>query len=34
MMGMIEEVYRLPLVEIKPANREKLKKVLSDLELI
>jgi 4-hydroxy-tetrahydrodipicolinate synthase len=34
MMGMIEEVYRLPLVEIKPANREKLKKILTDLRLV
>lgn len=34
MMGMIEEVYRLPLVEIKPANREKLRKILSELKLI
>jgi 4-hydroxy-tetrahydrodipicolinate synthase len=28
MMGMIEEVYRLPLVPIKPENRAKLEKVL------
>lgn len=34
MMGMIEEVYRLPLVGIKPANREKLRKILADLGLV
>jgi len=34
MMGMIDEVYRLPLVEMKQANREKLKRILSELELI
>jgi 4-hydroxy-tetrahydrodipicolinate synthase len=28
MMGMIEEVYRLPLVPLKPGNRAKLEKVL------
>jgi 4-hydroxy-tetrahydrodipicolinate synthase len=28
MMGMIEEVYRLPLVAMKPENRSKLEKVL------
>ncbi len=34
MMEMIEEVYRLPLVEMKPGNKEKLKKILQDLRLI
>jgi 4-hydroxy-tetrahydrodipicolinate synthase len=29
MMGMIEEVYRLPMVPIKPENRAKLEKVLA-----
>jgi 4-hydroxy-tetrahydrodipicolinate synthase len=29
MMGMIEEVYRLPLVPMKPENRQKLEKVLA-----
>jgi 4-hydroxy-tetrahydrodipicolinate synthase len=28
MMGMIEEVYRLPLVPMKPENRAKLEKAL------
>jgi 4-hydroxy-tetrahydrodipicolinate synthase len=30
MIGMIEEVYRLPLVPISPANRERLEKVLTE----
>lgn len=34
MMGMVEEVYRLPLVPISQKNREKLKSVLSDLGLV
>ncbi len=34
MMGMIEEVFRLPLVPIGDKNREKLKAVLKDLSLI
>lgn len=34
MMGMIEEVYRLPLVPIGDKNREKLKAVLKELSLI
>ena len=29
MMGMIEEVYRLPMVPLKPENRAKLEKVLA-----
>jgi 4-hydroxy-tetrahydrodipicolinate synthase len=28
MMGLIEEVYRLPLVPMKPANRAKLEQIL------
>ncbi|MFI5251418.1 MAG: 4-hydroxy-tetrahydrodipicolinate synthase [Bacteroidota bacterium] len=34
MMGMIEEVYRLPMVPIGKQNREKLKSILKDLGLI
>ncbi|MEX0736378.1 MAG: 4-hydroxy-tetrahydrodipicolinate synthase [Bacteroidota bacterium] len=34
MMGMIEEVYRLPLVPISPANRAKLTTVLRELKLL
>lgn len=34
MMGMIEEVYRLPLVPISEKNREKLKTVLAELGLV
>jgi 4-hydroxy-tetrahydrodipicolinate synthase len=34
MMGLIEEVYRLPLVPIGDKNREKLKTVLKDFALI
>jgi len=34
MMGMIEEVYRLPLVSPTEATRAKLRKILNELELI
>ncbi len=34
MMGKIQEEFRLPLCEMSPANKEKLKKVLLDLKLI
>ena len=34
MMGMVEEVYRLPLVRISEKNKEKLKKILKELELV
>ncbi|MFB3921287.1 MAG: 4-hydroxy-tetrahydrodipicolinate synthase [Terriglobia bacterium] len=34
MMGMIEEVYRLPLVPMKPENRARLEKVMSALGLL
>ena len=34
MMGMIEEVYRLPLVPMQPKNHEKLASVLRSLKLI
>jgi 4-hydroxy-tetrahydrodipicolinate synthase len=34
MMGKIQEEFRLPLCEMAPANREKLRKVLADLKLI
>ena len=34
MMGMIEEVYRLPLVQISEKNREKLRSILASLKLV
>ena len=34
MMGLIEENYRLPLVRITPANREKVAKVIEELGLL
>jgi len=34
MMGMIEEVYRLPIVPMKPENRAKLEKVMAALGLL
>jgi 4-hydroxy-tetrahydrodipicolinate synthase len=34
MMGVIEENYRLPLVRITPANREKVSKVVEELGLL
>lgn len=34
MMGLIEETYRLPLVRITPANREKLAKVVEETGLL
>lgn len=34
MMGKIQEEFRMPLCEMAPANREKLKKFLQDLRLI
>ncbi|MEX2190646.1 MAG: 4-hydroxy-tetrahydrodipicolinate synthase [Bacteroidota bacterium] len=34
MMGYIDEAYRLPLVEIQSANREKLKAILRSLKLV
>jgi len=34
MMGLIEESYRLPLVAMKAENREKLREVLADLNLL
>ncbi len=34
MMGMIEEIYRLPLVPMKPENRAKLEKVMAALGLL
>jgi 4-hydroxy-tetrahydrodipicolinate synthase len=34
MMGRIKEVYRLPMVPVKPETREKLRAVLVDLKLI
>jgi 4-hydroxy-tetrahydrodipicolinate synthase len=34
MMGMIEEVYRLPLVRISEKNREKLRTILAGLKLV
>jgi 4-hydroxy-tetrahydrodipicolinate synthase len=34
MMGRIQEEFRMPLCEMAPANKEKLKKVLMDLKLL
>jgi 4-hydroxy-tetrahydrodipicolinate synthase len=34
MMGMIEEVYRLPMCPMKPENRAKLEKVLAEQGLL
>jgi len=34
MMGKIQEEFRLPLCEMAPANKEKLKKVLQDMKLV
>jgi 4-hydroxy-tetrahydrodipicolinate synthase len=34
MMGLIEEVYRLPMVPMKPENRAKLERVLAAQELL
>jgi 4-hydroxy-tetrahydrodipicolinate synthase len=34
MMGMIEEVYRLPMVPMKPENRAKLEKVMASLGVL
>ena len=34
MKGMIKEAYRLPLCEMKPENKEKLRQVLKDLKII
>jgi 4-hydroxy-tetrahydrodipicolinate synthase len=34
MMGLIEEVYRLPLVPLQPANREKLRNAMSETGLL
>jgi 4-hydroxy-tetrahydrodipicolinate synthase len=34
MMGLIEENYRLPLVRITPANREKITKIVEELGLL
>jgi 4-hydroxy-tetrahydrodipicolinate synthase len=34
MMGKIEEVYRLPIVPVTPATRERLRGILSELELL
>jgi 4-hydroxy-tetrahydrodipicolinate synthase len=34
MKGMIKESYRLPMCEMKPDNREKLRKILKDLKIV
>jgi 4-hydroxy-tetrahydrodipicolinate synthase len=34
MMGVIEENYRLPLVRISPANREKVGKLIEEIGLL
>jgi 4-hydroxy-tetrahydrodipicolinate synthase len=33
-MGLLEEVYRLPMVPPQPASREKIEKVLRELGLL
>src|SRR3989344_5177798 len=34
MMGLVKEVYRLPMCGMKPENREKLRKILAELKLL
>jgi 4-hydroxy-tetrahydrodipicolinate synthase len=34
LMGLIEPVYRLPMVPVQPANRAKIEKVLESLGLL
>jgi 4-hydroxy-tetrahydrodipicolinate synthase len=34
MKGMCEEVYRLPICELRPENKEKLKQVLTEMKII
>ena len=34
MKGMIKEAYRLPMCEMQPENKEKLKKILTDFKII
>ncbi len=34
MMGLIEEIYRLPLVPMKPANRAKLEQILTEMGIL
>ncbi len=34
MKGMIKEVYRLPMCEMKPENKEKLRQILKDLKIV
>src|SRR5262249_9706986 len=34
MMGLIEENYRLPMVPMSPANREKLRKIVEEVGLL
>jgi len=34
MKGMIKEVYRLPMCELRPENKEKLKQVLTEMKII
>ena len=33
-MGLLEEVYRLPMVSPKPESKEKIVKVLTELNLV
>ena len=34
MKGLIKEVYRLPMCGMNPDNKEKLRKILTDLKLL
>src|SRR3989338_9323267 len=34
MKGMIKESYRLPMCEMKPENKEKLRQILKDLKIV
>ena len=34
MMGMCREIFRLPLCEMEESNRERLRKVLADYDLL
>ena len=33
-MGLLEEVYRLPMVSPRPESRERIERVLRDLDLL
>ena len=34
MKGMCEEIYRLPMCELRPENKAKLKQVLTEMKII